>query len=794
MEPLEIRRLLVAEGALFTLSETVDASGLPGNLRASVIWGDGTTTPAAVEDSRADGKLRFKFDYSLDSRGFFSGANRSRREVLAIAGELLLGQMDDDLAAIVPGGNNQWRPNIRHPSSGNDVNPPIHNLPGTLRVAANEIIVYAGSRDFPGQVRAIGGSGGVSSFSGSQSFLDTVRARGEPGALQQKPTDFAPSVGSISFDSASSTDWYFGLNPEGIQSGQVDFLSVAMHELAHVLGFGTAPSWQSKVSGGRFNGPKAVAAYGGSGNVPLSGAHWDHEIKSQGGHDPLMAGHIETGQRRLLTALDLGALDDIGWDVSRTAVKVQATHRFADNDDYPVQLVLRGIDSGEVVGERSFSDTIVSVTNVAPSLSVPADRSVIVDEALSIIDVGTITDVGFRNQLGDPATVESFTYSIDWGDGSSLDQGTATIDRHGNRAGDPTRASFNGNHVYKSPGVKTVNVRVTDDDGGTRQKAFRITVAEKVALELSLSQPIVNENQGENATMLTIARPEASTESPQTVQLASSDDSEAQVPATVVIPAGETTVRVPVDAVDDALLDGDVDVSLTVTGSGVESGTIDLLVKDRERLIGRFSEPSISEGRDAGIRLIVQRSNTDTNQELEVSIAGGITSQVANPTTITIPKDQRETSVTFFPIDDVDPELPRLLSYRFTAPGYVMGTAGFELRDNEPPAFQNPLDRFDVNGKDGVQASDALRIINELARRNDAQLDPSGEQPSGFYLDVNGDYLVTALDALIVINELPNRQPDGETKMVAPASFLQTDETEKTHFQFDVFPASGSLF
>ena len=123
-----------------------------------------------------------------------------------------------------------------------------------------------------------------------------------------------------------------------------------------------------------------------------------------------------------------------------------------------------------------------------------------------------------------------------------------------------------------------------------------------------------------------------------------------------------------------------------------------------------------------------------------------------------------------------------------------MGTAAFELRDNEPPAFQNPVDRFDVNGKDGVSASDALRIINELARRNDAKLDPSGEQPSGLYLDVNGDYLVTALDALIVINELPNRKPDGQSKIVGPAAFSQTDETEKAQFQIDVYPALGMLF
>jgi hypothetical protein len=66
-----------------------------------------------------------------------------------------------------------------------------------------------------------------------------------------------------------------------------------------------------------------------------------------------------------------------------------------------------------------------------------------------------------------------------------------------------------------------------------------------------------------------------------------------------------------------------------------------------------------------------------------------------------------------------------------------------------------------VNNDGNVTASDALRIINELARRafsdpvTDVLKDPSDTTPwPNSYYDVSGDGLATALDALRVINQL----------------------------------------
>ena len=249
--------------------------------------------------------ITITLDYTYDTNNFF-GANPGAVTGLNAAAEAFTGFLDD-LLAIEPGGSNEWSARFGHPGTGSS------QSVDDLIVPADTLIIYVGGRDLPGMTLAYGGPGGFS-ISGTQEWLDIVRFRGETGAVPPDPTDFGRWGGSISFDSA--TNWNLSLEGDPAP-GEADFLSVAMHEMAHVLGFGTAGSWNTREVAGWFTGPASSSVFGGS--VPLSGdrAHWAGGTTGYIYRTPQEAAMTTTlilGSRRLFTILDYAAMADIGWE------------------------------------------------------------------------------------------------------------------------------------------------------------------------------------------------------------------------------------------------------------------------------------------------------------------------------------------------------------------------------------------------------------------------------------------------------------------------------------------------
>lgn len=253
--------------------------------------------------------VAIQFDYSHDTNHFFD--DPSRRAILELAGQHLGSQLNDSLAEIVPSGGNTWSMSFNDPSGFENLS--LQNA----TVPKDTLVVFVGATNL--DVLAFGGPGTITA-DGSNDWLDLVSARGQVGAFDSPPSDFGPWGGSITFD--SNRNWYFGATTKGLTSSRYDFLSVAVHELGHVLGIGTAGSWERFVVGRQtlapaVTGEHTVAEYdGGSGNVPLQDRAHFREHLQEGGHEVAMDPTLQNGTRKLFTALDFAALADVGWEVN----------------------------------------------------------------------------------------------------------------------------------------------------------------------------------------------------------------------------------------------------------------------------------------------------------------------------------------------------------------------------------------------------------------------------------------------------------------------------------------------
>jgi hypothetical protein len=253
--------------------------------------------------------ISVQFDYRYDT-GFFTG-HPERRATLEFAAASLA-RFTDGLAAIIPYEDHTWEAQVWRPDTDEEVWLP------NLEIPADTLLVFAGARPLGGSL-GTGGPGGWSAAGYDGAWFDTVQARGETGALAAPFTDVGPWGGSLAFATDPDVSWYFGLDPAGLAPGQSDFLSVAMHELGHLLGIGTSDSWDRWIVAGTFRGPAARAEYGGNVPVTASHAHWLYDTESTVDgvvQEAAMDPNLTQGTRKLFTDLDFAGLDDVGWEVT----------------------------------------------------------------------------------------------------------------------------------------------------------------------------------------------------------------------------------------------------------------------------------------------------------------------------------------------------------------------------------------------------------------------------------------------------------------------------------------------
>ncbi len=156
------------------------------------------------------------------------------------------------------------------------------------------------------------------------------------------------------------------------------------------------------------------------------------------------------------------------------------THTYADNGQYTVTVMLTAANT--IVAGSTFT---VNVLNTAPTLTGMVNHILLTDAPLPVSFTGQFTDPGFNNPLNVGGEVqEIFTYSIDWGDGSPLQNGPPTITNQGS-VGVPKQGSITGNHTYNTPGSYTITVVINDDDGGPDTETYNVNVTSVMGSNLN---------------------------------------------------------------------------------------------------------------------------------------------------------------------------------------------------------------------------------------------------------------------------------------------------------------------
>jgi hypothetical protein len=253
--------------------------------------------------------LVIELDYSYDSSNFFSSPQR--RQILETAADSV-NRWTDNLAAIESSPGNTWTGIVIRPDTG--IGTFISGE--TLVVPQNTIKIYVGARNI-GVNRLAAAERNAAIPTGTTAWQDLVRYRGQTGAALQQ--DYSLWGGSITFNPIFN--WYDQTSATGIPANTYDLYSIAVHELLHVLGFGIAESFNTKIDAqNQFTGAHA-ATVGSPNNPELQLApdwdHWSNETFSTIAGTPqvsVMNATFLPGQRYRMTDLDTAVLADIGWE------------------------------------------------------------------------------------------------------------------------------------------------------------------------------------------------------------------------------------------------------------------------------------------------------------------------------------------------------------------------------------------------------------------------------------------------------------------------------------------------
>ncbi|MCP5521847.1 MAG: hypothetical protein H7A46_09910 [Verrucomicrobiales bacterium] len=209
---------------------------------------------------------------------------------------------------------------------------------------------------------------------------------------------------------------------------------------------------------------------------------------------------------------------------------------------------------------------------------------------------------------------------------------------------------------------------------------------------VTLDRPVISEGDGPNAAVATITRTPVTTGSLD-VDLESTDTSELTLPARVTIPPDIASVEVPVESMEDEVVDGDQVVVVRVyplaenSEVRLQEGTpaqITVTDNDVPTLYLTVEQSLVAEDLDPATTATVTR-NTPVDAALPVQLASSDPSEVMVPTDVTIPAGQVSVTFPVATVNDQQPDGEQSVTLTARAPGYLEGEATLTVTDIDLP-------------------------------------------------------------------------------------------------------------
>ena len=388
-------------------------------------------------------------------------------------------------------------------------------------------------------------------------------------------------------------------------------------------------------------------------------------------------GRIQTGQGGQLFAQPIESIE-----------LTEVTNRNLDGRilvSFPAETVPDEPDTGTVVG-NVFTDTNGDNTEFGDFAFEPGIEGVTVlakDLDGNILAAATTNSVGFYQLENVPAgdVIIEVPTQID---GQGLVTPNVGPESEDSDADPATGQAFVT--VPAGAVLNEVDFGYTD----APDPLLTITPAPDAPIDPETGNPLTAEN---GAPAQIVIERNGPTDQPLVVTLTDGDPTETDAPATVTIPAGQSSITVDIPSVDDPIVDGPQISTITASAPGFPDATQDVTVADDDLpTITITPDPDgptdpltgnpLTAENGAPAQIVISRDGP-TDQPLVVTLTDGDPTETDAPATVTIPAGQSSITVDIPSVDDPIVDGPQISTITASAPGTNPGTIDVTVADDD---------------------------------------------------------------------------------------------------------------